>query len=533
MISDLRGLPDGTHLDADVCIVGAGPVGIAVARELAGSGRSVLLLETGGLDPDPAADRLNDGETVGLPLPTLLGGRTRAFGGATKLWPGQCIRLDPEDLAERAWVPHSGWPITWADLAPYYGRAGEWFRMPRESFDEQAWRRFGMTPLPFAPGTIAHRSSMYTPIPDVGTHYRGELAAAPDVRVLLHATATRVHADADGVTGVTVREAGGHCAHVRADTVVLCGGGIENARLLLASDVGNAHDQVGRWFSEHPVLWIDLHVDDPRRLQEFFGLLGRGAVRYLPKLRLDPQAQRSRGALSAVADLVWHHREPEGLAAARELSSALQGRRRPALGPGGLRKAAGELGPVVRAGFRRFALGRPTAGPLERARLKILFEQAPNPASRVTLSSEVDALGVPKARVDWRLTEADRHTAQVWTGLLDAEFRRLGVARLGAVERLGALDRLAGPDWAAGYEEACHHMGTTRMSTAPRTGVVDADGQVHGVPGLYASGSSVFPTGGYANPTLTIVALALRLADHLRHAPPRPRRTAGARDAAA
>lgn len=531
MISDLRGLPDGTHLHADVCVVGAGPVGIAVARELIGSGRSVLLLETGGVDPDPAADALNDGEVVGLPLPTLHDGRTRALGGATKLWPGQCIRLDPEDLAEREWVPHSGWPITPAELVPYYERAGEWFRMPREAFDEQAWRRFGTTPPPFRPGTLVPRSSMYTPVPDSGTHYRAELEAAADVRVLLHATATRVHTGPDGVTGVTVREVGGRSAHVDAGAVVLCGGGVENARLLLASDVGNAHDQVGRWFSEHPVLWVDLDVDDPVRLQEFFGLHGRGAIRYLPKVRLAPEVQREQRTLSAVADLIWEHRETEGLSAARELSSALQGRRRPRLGPGGLRRAAGELGPVARAGFRRFALGRPSAGPLERARLKILFEQAPNPDSRVTLSTATDALGVPKARVDWRLTEADRRTAQVWTGLLDTEFRRLGMARLRSIGGLGDLDRLSGPDWTAGYEEACHHMGTTRMSTDPRTGVVDADGQVHGVPGLYASGSSVFPTGGYANPTLTIVALALRLADHLKQTPVRASRPAGLQDA--
>ncbi|MBC8093785.1 MAG: hypothetical protein H7Y15_17980 [Pseudonocardia sp.] len=160
--------------------------------------------------------------------------------------------------------------------------------------------------------------------------------------------------------------------------------------------------------------------------------------------------------------------------------------------------------------YRRFAQGRPSAAPWDRARLKILMEQAPNRQSRVTLSEQTDALGLPKARVDWQLTELDRHTTRAMTGIMDSELRRLGLARLRGP---GWLDD---EDWTTHFEEGCHHMGTTRMSTDPRTGVVDADGRVHGTTGLYASGSSVFPTGGYANPTLTIVALALRLADHVK-----------------
>lgn len=501
---------DGAPVRADVCVVGSGPVGIAIARGLAGSGTSVVLVESGGLEQDDTADRLNIGENVGLPLPTLLDGRTRALGGATKLWPGQCIRLDDTDLDERSWVPGSGWPITMADLGPYYRRAEAWFGIPDRAVDEQAWLRFAMT----APGYdgLLHRSSSYTPHPDIGTHHRADLESSPDVRVLLHATATRVRTTDAGTAARSVELRGfdGAVGRVDAGTVVLCAGGIENARLLLLSGLGNDHDQVGRYFQEHPTIWVDLDVDRPAELQDFYGRLGRGKIRYLPKIRLDPRVQRDEQVLSAVADIIWDQRETRGLATARELSSALQGRRRPTgVGPAQLREAVRDLGPVARAGFRRFVLGRPSAGPVERARLKILTEQSPNPESRVTLSAERDALGLPAARVDWRITDLERRTMVVMTDVLDRELRRLGLARLRGHEHL------RGPDWQDGYEEACHHMGTTRMSATAAAGVVDADCRVHGIEGLYVCGSSVFPTSGYANPTLTIVALALRLTDHL------------------
>jgi choline dehydrogenase-like flavoprotein len=150
---------------------------------------------------------------------------------------------------------------------------------------------------------------------------------------------------------------------------------------------------------------------------------------------------------------------------------------------------------------------------VDRVRLKILVEQAPNRDSRISLASDCDDLGLPKARVDWRLTEMERRTTRVFTDVLDAEFRRLGLGKL------TATDWLDGDEWTSFFEDAYHPTGTTRMSSDPAVGVVDGDCRVHGVEGLYVCGSSVFPTSGYANPTLTIVALAVRLADHLRTTP--------------
>ncbi|MBW0092490.1 GMC family oxidoreductase [Pseudonocardia sp. KRD-184] len=511
MIQDFHGPAVGTEHVADLCIVGAGPAGLAIAHRFLDSGTDVLVVESGGLDPDAGADELNAGENVGLPL-SLREGRTRTYGGTGTLWPGQCIRLDRSDLEARDWVPGSGWPLDRDQLDPYYRRAASWLGIPQDTFDEQAWRRFGLVPPPFSPDYVEHRSSMYSKHPDVGAFYRSDIERSSNVRVLVNASVSHVDTSSpDGVVGdLTIRSLSGRVGRVRARTTVLCGGGIENARLLLLSGYGQRNDTVGRFLQDHPTLWVDLATNRAASLQEFYGWLGRGKVRYVPRMRLAPQVQSEHRVLNAIATLIHDRADTPGLVAAREISSALQERRWPrSLRPADVRDVLRELPRVAIGAFRRFVQGRPSAAPLERTRVQILLEQSPNSESRISLSSERDQLGLQKARVDWRLSDRERRTARVFVEVLDAELRRLGLGHLTGFEWLD------GDDWTKGFEDAYHPIGTTRMADDPTAGVVDADCRVHGLNGLYVCGTSVFPTSGYANPTLTIVALALRLADHL------------------
>ncbi len=515
MILDFDDAAVGTDHVADVCIVGAGIAGLAIARELMDTPTTVLLVESGGLAPEPAVSRLNEGENVGLGL-GLETGRARTFGGTGTVWPGQCIRLDPFDLEDRDWVPESGWPVSAADLDPWYDRAEQWLGIPATASDEQAWRRYGLVPPAVDPDLLVHKSAVYSPRPDVGALHRRDFERSDRVRVLLHATAAEIRTEAGGTVAseLEVRSLSGRTGRVRARTFVLCGGGLENARLMLLSKLGS--DTVGRYLQDHPTIWADVAADRPAALQEFYNVLGRGRVRYVPRLRLGYETQRREQVLNAIATFVYDDTVTPGLAAAREISSALQERRRPArLGRAELGGALHELDRVASAGWRRFVRGRPSAGPLDRVQVKILVEQAPNRDSRISLSSEPDALGLPRVSVDWRLTELERRTTRVFTDALDGELRRLGLGRLTGTEWLD------GDDWTSGFEDAYHPIGSTRMSTDPARGVVDRDCRVHGLDGLYVCGSSVFPTGGYANPTLTVVALALRLAHHLTLRPGR------------
>ena len=304
---------------------------------------------------------------------------------------------------------------------------------------------------------------------------------------------------------------------VRARACVLCAGAIENARVLLASNavqdagLGNAHDVLGRFFQEHPNgHYATIVSANVPRLQELYGLLYRGRVRYLPRLVLSPELQCSEEVLSCAAYPVFHFGEESGIEAARRVYRALRQRRRPARLGHDLRRIARDAPRLAPVAYRRIARGRAARAEPELVTLHVHAEQAPNPDSRVTLTTARDRLGVPRPTIDWRLGELDRRTAEVMVASIAEEFHRLG---LGEVR---AQSWLADARWRRHVNDAYHHMGTTRLGTDPKTSVVDQDGQVHGVNGVFVAGSSVFPAAGYANPTLTIAGLAIRLSDHLK-----------------
>ena len=262
MIGDLREVEDGAELDVDLCIVGAGAAGIAIARELARSNLRVLLLESGGLRRTARMDDLNDGETSGIDRASLTEGRGRLFGGATTLWAGQCLPPDPMTFERRDWVANSGWPLTAGELEPFERRAEALFQIGGEPYDEEVWDSFGVERAAVDRERLVHRFSVWCPEPNLARLYRPMLAASSSVQVLLNATVTEVTTTSDGdrFQSVRARTPEGKQVLMNARACALCGGGIENARLLLDSDsahpggLGNGSDQVGRYFQDHPNL---------------------------------------------------------------------------------------------------------------------------------------------------------------------------------------------------------------------------------------------------------------------------------------
>ena len=521
MIRDFRSYVNGAHINTDVCVIGAGAAGLSLAREFIGARTRVLLVESGGLKQESSTDLLNWGESVGLTLNGLHEGRGRAFGGTTKLWAGQCARLDDLDFEARSWVPYSGWPITKFDLAPFYVRAEALFRIPGQVYDERVWRKFGVCPPDLDGSKLGYGFTVFSPRPDLGRLYRREFERSTNVQVLLHANATKIHVNdyASAIKHLDIRTLEGKTGRVTARAFVLCCGGIENARLLLLSDqikpngLGNRHDLVGRFFQDHPNGYTAvLQTNSPSVLQEHYSLLYSSGIRYFPKISLSTAVQKAQRVLNCVSHPVYEYGAGSGIGAIREVYRSLTRRQ----WPKGLGREVGhmikELDQIAATVYRRYARGRSTASTPSLIRLQVHSEQAPNPRSRVSLSRERDALGLRKAQVDWRLTHLERRTVETMTNTVDAEFCRLGFARSRAADWL--VDEAE--DWPIYFSDAYHHIGTTRMADDPKKGVVDSDCQVHGVAGLYVAGGSVFPTSGCAGPTLTIVALALRLADHLK-----------------
>jgi len=543
MIADAEQVENGATLSADICIVGGGAAGIAMALSLSDQGRDVLLLEGGGLAQEARSQALYQGEVADPALhPPTDTYRRRGWGGSTTLWGGRCAPFDPIDFEDRPWIPGPGWPFALETLRPWYERANRLCEAGRFAYTaDEAFPR-GLRPMleGFASDdftdTTLERFSCPT---DFGRRYRARLARCATTRVMLHANVTELRAADDGATieSLDVATLTGRRFAVRARQVVLATGGLEVPRLLLASrdrhanGIGNAHDQVGRNYMCHiagtlgrlavcggaKAAWHGYDVSDDgiycRRRLAMTGAAQRrlrtgNFIARLHHSRIPDPSHRT-GALSALyfAKPFIGYEYAKRLHGSSRLAWSAQLRHvvNLARDPHG---AAGFLLHWARArtlAIRKYpsVIVAPRNGVFS---LDYHAEQVPNPASRITLTADSDALGMQRLRVDWRHSAADLDTVRVAFAVLARDMAASGCANLSYDAQEIAFSALR--DGAYGG----HHIGTARMSDDPRLGVVDGECRVHGMRNLFVAGSAVFPTSGQANPTLTIVALALRLA---------------------
>ena len=494
MLLDARQLESGTLIEADVCIVGAGAAGITVARDLGRAGLRVALLESGGLVPSLPSTDLLRARSIGLGYGPLHMNRLRQFGGTTGHWSGWCRPLDPGDLAGEG--GQQPWPISWDELARWYPRAVETVQIQSEWNTADVARRSGRTLLPLDPAHVVSTHYILSPPTRFGEIYRDELAGRSNVAVYLNANLVNIALAPEGeqVAELEVATLEGRKLRARARRYVLATGGLENARLLLISrdgspdGLGNRSGHVGRFFMEHPHFRkAGYLVLDPQLDLGFYqfhhGLPGADGA----------AGPWVIGALAPSAELVRREGIPR-------LACTLT--------PEDLEAVDGEqrTGPIPAADVAQLALGTPNAALYS---LFVRSSQAAVTESRVFLDGERDALGVPRRALEWRTEPGSRESVTRFLELLGAEVARHGLGRLWIdANRWGRL--------ATVLEGGSHHMGTTRMSASARDGVVDERCRLHECPDLYVAGSSVFPSVGFANPTLTLVALAHRLADDLR-----------------
>ena len=444
----------------DLCLVGSGAAGQTIYREFLDSSLRIALVESGGLQPDPETQKLRAARSDGIQIDRE--SRQRFLGGTMNSWQHACVAMDPIDFRPRAWVPLSGWPLTRRSLDPYYHRAAQILEIPSPP---QLQKVVGE--LPAEPRLRAEpmRATMvvYAP-PKQG--FDAELATrlrnSEHHDLFLHSNLTRIDWGDEGrrrVNSIRVQALQGPPFDIQARILVLACGGIENARLLLATGAGNANDLVGRCFMEHP----------------------KGEYGYLKlrqPLETRPFAEFEHGGLRCAC----------GLTAGEPTQARLR---------------------MLNCSLRLYPRPAEPSAPFGKLALKNFQEMQPDPSNRVTLGSEKDRLGLPRAQIRCRLSELDRGSMIRLHRLLGEHFQALGLAELeGELE--SQLEH-----WPL-TRDASHHMGTTRMGDSPANSVVDANCRLHQVDNLYVAGSSVFATSGHSNPTYTIVALSLRLADHLK-----------------
>jgi choline dehydrogenase-like flavoprotein len=528
VLVDTRELEEGTELRADVCIVGSGPAGLTIALELEGSGLDVLVVESGAFELDPDLQDLYDVEMTGelfgaegspVPVSTT---RLRHFGGTSNHWAGYCRPLRRVDLEPRPELGRPGWPITYEELARHYDRALEILEIGPHRYDVRYWNDHGgLGPVLVDDDVV--ESVVYQLSPTYfGSRYRPEMEQAADVRVALHANLVGI---VPAETGRTVERLElatmtGRSVTAVAGRYVIATGGIETPRLLLASardrgGIGNDRDLVGRGFCEHGQNTLGIAVVS--RTVEELRAYGRTT---LPS----PVGRGPEGEITVQAALVLSDdtvRREEILGVEAQLYMLPVDDPRPATVSGPSLGDAGQL-------LRTFD----GAAPSTMVGFSVTAEQAPHPESRVTLTDEADELGMPRAALNWVVSDDDRRSILRGLEIFGARLGAAGAGRLqvtpGSLQPSGepgvlarfAIDPSASDPAGFHLAHSNHHCCTVPMSADPSGGVCDPDLRVWGFEDLYLAGSGVFPTAGVTSPTINIVALSVRLAQHLRASQP-------------
>lgn len=525
MIVDLSTGDAAAEIAGDVCVVGAGPAGITLALELARKGRDVLLLEAGGEVYEEATQDLYRGQVIGHRNIDVAASRLRQFGGTSGHWTGMCAPLDPMDFETREGRPHYGWPIGRADLDPFYARAQSYLDLGPYRYDWQGWRDVvGAPAFALDPSKAFTTAYQQSPPTRFAEKFMETVRSEPRIRCLLHANLVDItlRDGSDAVASVRVSTLGGRTTRIDAKTFVLACGGLENPRILLncsrqrPAGLGNEHDLVGRFYTDHMTIErsvVQLNEAVDARL--YAGEQRADGARLQFALQLNPDVIRAEGLNNNSAFLMPTYETDVfnddfrnyGWLGFSAIVKAFSRGHAPDRFAERYCDVVDDAGKVATGVYRHALREVLPQAKVASFRLRQDAEQSPNPDSRVTLIAETDSLGLRRIALDWKVVDEDLIRLRRTHELLATA---IGAAGLGRVQ-IGLSDP---PDHDVAFS-GYHHMGTTRMHADPKQGVVDADCRVHSVRNLYVAGSSTFTTGGRANPTLTVTALAIRLAEHL------------------
>jgi choline dehydrogenase-like flavoprotein len=512
VIYDLLSETPQADFVADICIAGAGAAGITLAVEFARKGKKVLLLEGGGAVREDSSQAIYDSEIVGLPHRGIHTGRIRVKGGTTVRWGGQILELDAIDFTPRPGVPESGWPFPKTELTSFYERALELEGLARvERSDEAVWRDLGLPFTQFA--DLDAYLSRWCPEPNFARLHNQTLTTHPNIHLWLHASVVELMTEGDTATGLRCRTLTGVETVFRARRYIFALGGIESSRFFLQPRPGglpwNRSGLLGQHFQDH----IDCNAAliEPRNLASFhdtFDPIIAHGFKYLPKLRLPPQLQAQLGTLSIGSTMSFEDTGKVRMQAKHTIRNLMRGRFSEVSG-GNLSHTAKHVPMLFHQAWRYYIQRRAYAPPTVRILLRIHCEQEPTSRSSIALTDQRDPLGLRRIRFDWQISERELETIRQY--VLLAQRSLADVARI-----IPDPDLMSGsPNFLARCDDSNHHMGGMRMSTSETTGIVDTNLCLYDVTNTYICSSAVFPCSGFSNPTHTVLALAIRLSDHL------------------
>lgn len=521
MICDLSQFDQMAPFEADVCIVGAGAAGIVLAAELARQGRRVLLLESGGRKEEEAIQQLNKSVRTGQPLKAVHPGRFRCLGGSTTHWGGQISEFEEQDFEVHPGVSGSGWPLSKSILQPYYRRAQQAEGlMPVLQTDDEVWRQVGTAVPVFGEGIVPY-FTRWCPETNFARLYEDTLAS-PNICVVLHATACALLPEVEGnaLQGIRCRNLSGNERVFRAQRYALCLGMMETVQLLLQP---LENGQTAPW-QRNGLLGghVQSHIDynaakviavDRKRLERVFPNVYLKKRKYHPKLHVTADRQREDGILNiagAISFISLGNVEQDVLQMKTAARNLLRGNWS-AIGLRDVLPALRRLPILLQLAYSFYVSHRAYWPKDVTYWLRVHCEQEPNSASKITLLPERDALGMFRTRLDWHVSPLEWKTIQRFTALVQSALQTTGLATLELQPELALEDGYR----SVTFDDSYHWVSGTRMAASAADGVVDTDLKLHGVQNAYVCSASVYPTSSFANPVHTMLALAMRLADHL------------------
>jgi len=505
---------------ADVIVVGGGAAGLCTAVQLARAGKEVILLEAGPPKPDNESQSFFRSATAsGHPLPGLHIGRFRCLGGTTNFWGGQLVPFSEAVFSHREWIRSGQWPIPFSEVSAYYKRVYDLLGLNGVIQDDAVvWSKLGISPPPQS-HYIKPLFTRWTRESNLAVFFDQFIRLAPNLQVVVDAQVAALMVNEIGnVTGVEIRRRGGRPVYVHAPHVVLANGTIEIARLLQLPASGGRptpwsdNPWLGKGFIDHLDCFAGIvQPMDQQRFSDFFDNAFLNGCKYAPKLRLSDAAQVEEKMLDIAAHFVFKSSASEHLDNLKILTKALLAKRWDKVSLTGIASSLGAIRFLAPMAVRYLRYRRMTNFADRGILLRLTSEQSPNSESCIKIRSEHDSFGMNLVDVNWRIDPSDIVSISKFAIYIKEYLEEAQIAKVTLNRELTR----GSPDFVNQIDDANHHMGGARMGKSSSDGVVDSNCKVFGTNGLYVAGAAIFPVSGFANPTLTAMALSLRLADHL------------------